>query len=88
MDFSAALVMLKLGSKMRRKSWNENMLVVFQKGYPKGIPCNENTSKAFGIKIGEPFICNPYLQIKLSDGSCSMYNCSSDDILANDWEEK
>ena len=34
---------------------------------------------------GDLFVCNPYLQIRLEDGSHSMWMPSMDDILADDW---
>lgn len=35
---------------------------------------------------GDLFKCNPYLQIKIVNGSHSMWIPSVDDILADDWE--
>ena len=61
------------------------MLFRSQKGYPQGIPCNKQTADAWGMKEGDSFICNPYLQIKQVDGSHSMWVPSIDDVLAEDW---
>ncbi len=84
--FGAALDLLKSGEKMGRAGWVEHgKFIVYQKGYPKGIPCNSQTADAWGLKIGEKFICNPYLQIRNQDGSHSMYSPTSDDVLAEDW---
>ena len=86
MDFSDALRAVKDGCKISRLGWNgKGMFVVYQKGYPEGIPCNEQTAKAWGLNPGDKFICNPYLQIKNSNGSHSMWVPSIDDILADDW---
>lgn len=87
MNFSSALHSLKNGQKLARKGWNgKGMFVVYQKGYPNGIPCNKQTAKAWGLKKGDLFKCNPYLQIKNVDGSHSMWVPSVGDILAEDWE--
>lgn len=85
-NFGEALKYLKRGFKVARKGWNgKGMFVVYQKGYPQGIPCNKQTADAWGMKEGDSFICNPYLQIKQVDGSHSMWVPSIDDVLAEDW---
>lgn len=63
----------------------KGMFVVFQKGYPDGIPCNKQTAEAWGISEGDLFKCNPYLQIRCVDGSHSMWVPSINDCLAEDW---
>ena len=86
MDFGEALNLCKNGNKIARSGWNgKNMFVVYQKGYPEGIPCNLQTAEAWGMNEGDNFICNPYLQIKTTDGSHSMWAPSTGDCLANDW---
>lgn len=86
MTFEKILPMIKNGKKAKRLRWNgEGMFVVYQKAYPEGIPCNEQTAKAWGMKPGELFKCEPYLQIKLSNGSHAMWVPSIGDILADDW---
>lgn len=86
MDFSDALRAVKDGKKISRIGWNgKGMFVVYQKGYPKGIPCNKQTAEAWGINEGDLFICKPYLQIKNADGSHSMWVPSIGDVLADDW---
>jgi len=85
-DFGTALKLLKEGKKLQRKGWNgKGMFVVYQKGYPEGIPCNKNTAEAWGLNEGDLFKCNPYLQIKNVDGSHSMWVPSINDILSEDW---
>jgi hypothetical protein len=61
------------------------MFVVYQKGYPDGIPCNKQTAEAWNLKEGDLFVCNPYLQLKCADGSHSMWVPSINDVLACDW---
>ena len=85
-NFGEALKYLKRGLKVTRKGWNgKGMFVVYQKAYPEGIPCNQQTAKAWGMNEGDLFICNPYLQIKQVDGSHSMWVPSIGDVLAEDW---
>ena len=85
--FGEAIRRMKRGQKIARKGWNgKGMFVVYQKGYPQGIPCNKQTAEAWGLNEGELFICNPYLQIKQVDGSHSMWVPSLGDVLAVDWE--
>ena len=87
MDFSIALRLVKNGFKIGRKGWNgKGMFVVYQKGYPEGIPCNKQTAEAWGLREGELFKCEPYLQIKMVNGSHSMWVPSINDCLAEDWE--
>ena len=85
-SFSDAIRYLKRGLKVARKGWNgKGMFVVYQKGYPQGIPCNKQTADAWGINEGDLFVCNPYLQIKQVNGSHSMWVPSIGDVLAEDW---
>ena len=84
--FGEAIRRLKAGQKVARKGWNgKGMFVVYQKGYPQGIPCNKQTAEAWGINEGDLFVCNPYFQIRCVDGSHSMWVPSINDCLAEDW---
>ena len=86
MDFGTVLKLLKQGLKIAREGWNgKGMFVVYQKGYPQGIKCNLQTAKAWGLNEGDLFKCEPYLQIKMVNGSHSMWVPSLNDILAEDW---
>lgn len=86
MTFGLAIEAMKHGLKVARSGWNgKGMFVVYQKGYPDGIPCNKNTAEAWGMNEGDLFKCNPYLQIKNVDGSHSMWVPSIGDVLAEDW---
>ena len=87
MNFGQALEKVKAGEKIFRNGWNgKGMFVVYQKGYPEGIPCNKQTAEAWGMNEGDLFKCEPYLQIKTADGSHAMWVPSIRDILADDWE--
>ena len=86
MTCGLAVEATKKGFKIEREGWNgKGMFVVYQKGYPQGIPCNKQTAKAWNLNEGDLFICNPYLQLKCADGSHSMWVPSINDILADDW---
>lgn len=86
MNFGLAVEAAKLGHRIARRGWNgKNMSVAYQKGYPDGIPCNENTARAWGMEVGELFKCRPYLQLRCADGSFQMWVASQSDILADDW---
>ena len=85
--FGAVIELAKQGSKIHRKGWNgKGMFVVYQKGYPEGIPCNAQTAKAWDLKEGDLFKCEPYLQIQTVNGSHSMWAPSVNDILSEDWD--
>ena len=86
MDFGEALKYCKAGKKITRTGWNgKGMFVIYQKGYPDGVPYNEQTAEAYGIDEGDTVKINPYLQLKCVDGSYSMWVPSINDILAEDW---
>lgn len=84
--FGAALKYLAKGYRLARKGWNgKGLSVVYQKGYPDGIPCNKQTAEAWGLHEGDLFKCEPYLQISTVDGSHAMWVPSIRDCLAEDW---
>lgn len=85
-SFGEAIKYVKRGLKVARKGWNgKGLFVVYQKAYPQGIPCNKQTAEAWGLKEGDLFKCEPYLQINTVDGSHEMWVPSIRDCLANDW---
>ena len=87
LNFGEALQKLKDGQKLAREGWNgKGMFVVYQKGYPDGIPCNKQTAQAWGLQEGDLFKCDPYLQIRTASGSHAMWVPSISDILAADWK--
>ncbi len=89
LTFGLALEAVKKGYKIARKGWNDKgMFVEYQKGYPQGIPSNAQTAKARGINEGDLFRCEPYLQIKITNSSYSiwaMWTPTINDCLAEDW---
>jgi hypothetical protein len=87
MNFGQVLEVVKQGEKGFRLGWNgKGMFIVYQKGYPQGIPCNVQTAKAWGLSEGDLFKCEPYLQIRTAQGSHAMWVPSINDVLAEDWE--
>lgn len=87
MNFGEALEALKVGKRVTRKAWaDKDIFVVYQKGYPDGIPCNKQTAEAWGMNEGDLFKCDPYLQISTVDGSHAMWVPSIRDCLNEDWE--
>lgn len=87
LTFGIALELLKKGKKIARKGWNgKDMFVIYQKGYPNGIPCNIQTANAWKLNEGDLFKCEPYLQIKMVNGSHAMWVPSINDVLSEDWE--
>ena len=75
------------GLKVRRAGWNgKGMYVVFQRGYPEGIPINENTANATGIAKGTVCKFLPYVMMCTVDGTFVPWLCSQTDLLATDWE--
>lgn len=86
MDFGEAIKKAKQGKRISRKGWNgKGMFVVYQKGYPEGIPCNKQTAETYGYKEGSLFKCRPYLQMRCADGTHQMWLASQSDILEEDW---
>lgn len=87
MNFGQAIEAMKRGAKITRTGWNgKGMFVVYQKGYPDGIPCNKQTAEAFGYNEGDLFKCRPYMQMRCADGAHQMWLASQSDILAEDWQ--
>lgn len=82
--FESALSYLKEGYTAIRHTWPKGKLLVMQKGYPEGIPCNEQTAKTWGLNEGDLFKCAPYLQINEGDMHY-MYAPSIEDLFAEDW---
>lgn len=86
MDFSDALYHCKDGFKITRDGWNApGQFVVFQKGYPDGIPLNQNTAEATGIAQGTVCKFAPYLMLHNAQGTFVPWQPTQGDVLAVDW---
>ena len=87
MDFSDALRLMKSRKKLQRSGWNgKGMYVVYQAGYPEGIPINKNTAEATGEAEGTVMRFLPYLMMKTADGAFVPWLISMTDALATDWQ--
>ena len=86
MDFSQALIEVRLGRRISREGWNgKGMFVVFQQGYPKGIAINKNTAEATGLEEGTVCRFPPSLMMFTAQGDFVPWLASQTDILAMDW---
>lgn len=86
-DFGWALTQLRMGARVVRAGWNgRGMWLVYQKGYPEGIPINQNTADATGIARGTIMRFLPYIMMKTVDGSFVPWLASQTDLLAEDWD--
>jgi hypothetical protein len=75
------------GLRVRRAGWNgKGMWLAYQKGYPDGIPINENTANATGIPKGTVCKFLPYIMMCTASGDFVPWLCSQTDLLAEDWE--
>lgn len=85
-DFSEALTALKQRRRLTRDGWNApGQFVVWQAGYPDGIPINRNTAEATGIEEGTVRKFRPYLMMLTVDGEFVPWVASQTDLLADDW---
>lgn len=85
LSFGEAIRICVGGNRISRSKWNENVFVVYQRGYPEGIPCNQQTADAWGMEDGDIFKCEPYFQISTENGSHMMWTPNTEDLLAEDW---
>lgn len=75
------------GAKITRAGWNApGQYVVYQKGYPDGIPLNGNTAEATGLAPGTVCVFAPYMMIFNAQGVFVPWLASQGDLLAVDWE--
>lgn len=87
MKFEQILPLLKKGKKAHRLGWNgKGSFIAYQKGYPLGVPCNKQTAELWGLKEGDLFKLEPYLQMKTPSGRYVMYSPNVLEIFSEDWE--
>ncbi len=94
-DFGEALKRLKAGKRVARIGWNGRaMWLTYQKAYPDGIPINQNTADATGMKLGTVCKFLPYLMLKtaprdrLQEENCFVpWLASQTDLIEEDWTE-
>lgn len=87
MDFSDALRLVTRGHRISRRGWNgQGMYVVYQAGYPDGIPINANTAAATGLPEGTTCSFRPYLMMRTAQDDFVPWVASQTDLLADDWQ--
>jgi hypothetical protein len=86
MNFSQALEFIKHGNKLSREGWNgRGMFLVFQKGYPEGIPINANTAEALDQPVGTVCKFQPYIMMYTAQGNFVPWLATQSDLLSDDW---
>lgn len=90
--FEWALEQLRQGKKVARQGWNgKGMYLVVQKGYPQGIPINENTADATGMARGTVCTFSPYIMLKTASATPTAapnfapWCPTNTDLLETDW---
>lgn len=85
--FDVALNLLKMGQRVSRRAWGKESWIMFQSGYPDGIPINANTAKASGIDEGTVCKFLPYIQMKIASVEATFvhYCPNMIDIVSEDW---
>ena len=78
--------LLRQGHRVRNAHWEWEMYIVLQKGYPDGIPINNNTAQATGIPPGTVKVFRPYIMLHTADGSFVPYVATQSDLLSEVWE--
>lgn len=83
MDFSQALIHLKVGKRVRRRGWNGKGMSLF---LVPGSQFKVNRSPLLGIyPEGTEIRYQPHIDMKTADGSVVPWLASQSDILAEDW---
>lgn len=85
-DFAWALFHLRIGARLRRRDWPTRCWVVLQKGYPAGIPLNQQTADAVRLPAGTMVVVDPYFLQYQGDKVFTSWTPSTSDVLALDWE--
>lgn len=82
-----AIRQMRQGKRVARSGWNgKGMYLALQRGYPEGIPINQNTADATGLPAGTVCRFLPYVMMRTAQGDFVPWLCSQTDLLANDWE--
>lgn len=84
MDFSEALVELRLGRRIAPGRWAGTGKHIF---YRPGmvVPLNEEAARDLGLPRGSKATFNPYILKRTGDGSYVPWVPTQGDILGNDW---
>jgi hypothetical protein len=69
-----------------RLAWDNEKVIVAQKGYPEGIAINGNTAHATGRPEGTVMRFLPYLmEHDITTDTCVPWAPTQEDIFATDW---
>lgn len=92
-DVQSALI--HEGKAFKRDAWYDEVAeardqdqnyVVWQRGYPQGIPINSNTAEATGLPEGTMCTFSPYLMRHWGGNNFGPYQLTQEDMAATDWE--
>lgn len=84
MDFSQALIELKLGRQVRRAGWNGKGMFLY---LVQGSTFEVNRPPLSDMfPAGTSMNYRPHIDMSTVDGSCVPWVASQTDILENDWE--
>jgi hypothetical protein len=85
MDFSNALVAIKVGKKVAREGWNGKGMFVF---LVPGSQFTVNRAPLLGIyPEGTVIDYCPHIDMRTAQGSIVPWLASQGDLMANDWVE-
>jgi hypothetical protein len=74
------------GEAIARVGWQNERMIVAQKGYPDGIGINGNTAEALDLEAGTVIKFSPYLmEFDNVTRTCQPWVPTQEDIFAMDW---
>ena len=83
MNFSEALVNMKLGIKCYREGWNGKGMFVY---LVHGSKFEVNRAPLNAVfEMGAKVTYRPHLDLKAVDGTCGVWTPCNSDLLADDW---
>lgn len=95
MDISYVIAQLKEGKRFKRDAWydeardardEDSDYIFWQRGYPQGIPINQNTAEATGLEQGTICYFSAYLMRHFGGNVLAPYQLTAEDMAATDWE--
>jgi hypothetical protein len=78
--------LLREGARIMNADWDSGMYIVWQAGYPNGIPINQNTAEATGIPEGTVKKFQPYIMLHDAHGDFVPYVMSQSDMTSTFWQ--
>ncbi len=90
MDIGRAVWCLKHNYPVARGAWAFEdgwfAYLIYQQGYPSGVPCNKNTTSALKLAADTLVAVNPHIQLFTPRGNLLQeYSFTHEDILAEDY---